>query len=137
MKNWTEEELTNAGYKIENARITSVNLSMADRGCMCLEMTLEGAGWGTCYGGFVLGKGYVGCDEEFFSGSAAGMEYIIRIMDVLECERFNDMKGKYVRVATMGWGYRVHIIGNVIKDHWFDQDSFFEDKKERVFATSG
>ena len=38
MKQWTKEELEQAGYKIENAKITSVDLSMADHGVLCLSI---------------------------------------------------------------------------------------------------
>lgn len=51
MKKWTEDELINAGYRIENAKITKVDLSMEDHGCLTLELTLEGKGlllWGLC-----------------------------------------------------------------------------------------
>lgn len=130
MKKWTEEALIEAGYKIENALIKKADLSMADHGCMCLELVLEGSGWGTVYGGYVLGKGYVGADDDFFSGYAPGMESIIRIMDLVGCERFSELKGKYIRVATEGWGSSTNIIGNVITDKWFDQKDFFKSKKE-------
>lgn len=39
------------------------------------------------------------------------------------------MKGKYIRVATKGWGDTIKIIGNVIKDQWFDTESFWNDEK--------
>lgn len=35
----------------------------------------------------------------------------------------------HVRVATKGLGHSVKIIGNFIKDEWFDYESFFEDEK--------
>lgn len=130
MKNYTYEQLIASGYRIENALITNVDLSMADYGCLTLAMTLEGGGWGVVYGGYCLGKGYLGADDNFFSGSASGMEYLIRIMDTVGVERFQDLKGKYVRVALKGWGSSVKIIGNIIKDQWFDAETFFEDKKE-------
>ena len=69
-------------------------------------------------------------DDDFFDGSAAGMEYLIRIMDTVGVEKFQDLKGKYVRVANKGWGSSVKIIGNSIKDKWFDSETFFADKKE-------
>ena len=128
MKKWSEEKLISAGYKIENAKVTHVDLSMADHGVICLEMTLEGNGWGVVFGGLVLGKGYVGAKE--FNGSPDGMEYIMRIMDTLNSSKFNNMVGKYVRVATKGWGESVKIIGNIINDKWFDAESFFNDKRE-------
>lgn len=133
MKNYTYDKLTTSGYSIENALIKNVDLSMADHGCLTLAMTLEGGGWGVVYGGYCLGKGYLGADDAFFNGSAAGMEYLIRIMDTVGVEKFQDLKGKYVRVATKGWGSSVKIIGNIIKDKWFDAETFFADKEENKY----
>ena len=130
MTHYTQDKLTDLGYKINNALITNVDLSMADHGCFTLAMTLEGGSWGVVYGGYCLGKGYLGADDEFFDGSAAGMEYLMRIMDTVGVERFQDLKGKYVRVATKGWGDCVKIIGNILKDQWFDPETFFTAKKE-------
>jgi len=132
MRKYDYEQLIKEGYKIENAVIKDVDLSMADHGCLTLAMTLDGGGWGVVYGGCCLGKGYLGADDDFFSGSAAGMEYLIRIMDTVGVERFQDLKGKYIRVATKGLGGPVKIIGNIIKDQWFDAETFFSDKKENV-----
>lgn len=128
MKNYTYNQLIESGYKIENALITKVDLSMADHGCFALAMTLQGGGWGVVYGGYCLGKGYLGADDNFFEGSAAGMEYLMRIMDTVGVEKFQDLKGKYVRVATKGWGDSVKIIGNILKDQWFDAETFFADR---------
>ena len=130
MKKYTQEQLTASGYSIENALITNVDLSMADHGCLTLAMTLEGGGWGVVYGGYCLGKGYLGADDDFFDGSAAGMEYLMRIMDTVGVEKFQDLKGKYIRVAAKGWGNSVKIIGNIINDKWFDTETFFADKEE-------
>ena len=136
MINWTASKypdhnqvsLLDRGYSLENARITNVDLSMADHGVLTLQLTLPGSSWGCVYGGYVIGKGYL--DAEEFKGSAVGMESIMRIMDVVGVECFNDMKGKIVRVAIKGWGSSVRIIGNVMSDKWFDIDSFFKDEKE-------
>lgn len=130
MKNYTYDKLTEAGYTIENTFIEKVDLSMADHGCLTLAMTLQGGGWGVVYGGYCLGKGYLGADDDFFSGSAAGMEYLMRIMDTVGVEKFQDLKGKYVRVATKGWGSTIKIIGNILEDKWFDAETFFADKKD-------
>ena len=124
MKKWSKQKLISEGYKIENAIVIHLDLSMEDHGVICLEMTLEGDGWGVCFGGVVLGQGYVRAKE--FHGSAAGMEYIMRIMDTLNSSRFNDIIGKHVRVATNGWGSSVKIIGNIIEDKWFDTSSFLK-----------
>lgn len=131
MKKYTQEQLMEAGYTIENALIESVDLSMADHGCLTLAMTLKGSGWGVVYGGYCLGNGYLGADDNFFSGSASGMEYLMRIMDTVGVERFQNLKGKYIRVATKGLSGTVKIIGNILEDKWFDAETFFTDKKEK------
>ena len=126
MRKYTYNTLIDEGYTVENALIKSVDLSMADHGCLTLAMTLDGSGWGVVYGGYCLGHGYLGADEETFRGSAAGMEYLLRIMDTVGVERFQDLKDKYVRVKSEGWGSTMHCIGNLIEDKWFDLKEFFE-----------
>lgn len=129
MKKYNREILEASGYKIENAKITHVSLSMEDHGCLTLDITLEGFGWGVLYGGYCLGKGYVGADDDFFRGSASGMEAIMRIMDTVGVSDLFKMKDQYIRVATKGLGSSVKIIGNIVKEKWFDYESFFEDKE--------
>ena len=124
MKEWNTDKLIEAGYKIENAKITSVDLSMEDHGVLCLSMGLDGESWGCVYGGYVLGKGYVGAKE--FSGTEQGIESIMRIMDTVGVSRFNDMENKIIRVANKGWGSLIKIIGNVIEDKWFDAETFYK-----------
>ena len=59
MKKWTEKLLKAEGYDIRNAEIRNVSLGMADHGVLTSDLTLDGHGWAVCYGGYVLGKGYV------------------------------------------------------------------------------
>jgi len=129
MTNWSESLLKEYGYKIGNCLIESADLSM--KNCCCLDMSLMLSGQvNVCFGGYCLGKGYLGAKDDFWKGSAAGLEYIMRIMDVVGVESFQDLKGKYVRVAHKGLGSSVKIIGNITKEKWFDAESFFKDKKE-------
>lgn len=128
MKKWTKEQLKAEGYDIWNAEIKNVSLSMEDHACFVSYLSLDGHGPCCCYGGYVLGKGYVGAKT--FEGYASGIEAIMRIMDTVGCSKYEDMKGKYVRVATKGWGSTVKIIGNILEDKWFDYESFFNDKEK-------
>ena len=129
MIDWSESLLRESGYRIGNSLIESVDLSMEN--CGCLDMTLSLSGQvSVCFGGYALGRGYLGANDDYWKGSAAGLEYIMRIMDVVGVERFQDLKGKYVRVAHKGLGSSVKIIGNITKEKWFDAESFFKDKKE-------
>ena len=68
-------------------------------------------------------------DRKTLKVQKAGLEAIMRIMDVVGVDDLIEMKGKHVRVATKGLGHSVKIIGNFIKDEWFDYESFFEDEK--------
>jgi hypothetical protein len=100
---------------------------MDNHACLTLDITLTGDGWGVVYGGYKLGHGYLGADE--FIGSKEGMEAVMRIMDTVGVSDLMKMKGKYIRVADGGWGSCVKIIGNVIKDKWFDYGTFFNKEK--------
>lgn len=122
------DELRAAGYSIENAKITSVSLTMANHGCLSLEIGLKGSNWGCVFGGYCLGKGYLGAEE--FTGSEKGLEAIMRIMNTIGVEDLCDMKSKYVRVASKGWGSTIKIIGNIIDDIWFDYEEFFRDENQ-------
>lgn len=128
MKIWAEEELINDGYRLRNAEIANVSLNMKDHGALTLDLSLSGNGWGVVYGGYCLGRGYLGAKN--FVGYASGLETIMRIMDVVGVDDLTEMKGEHVRVALKGIGDSVKIIGNFIRDEWFDYGSFFDDKKQ-------
>lgn len=125
MKKWTNKELLKEGYTIENAQITNVSLNMENYGCLCLDLTIEWDGCGCVYGGYCLGKGYVGAD--CFNGSEKGLEAIMRIMDTVGQSDLFKLKGQYIRIAHDGFGSSIKIIGNITKDKWFDYETFFEE----------
>lgn len=127
MKEWTKQKLIDAGYEIENAHIMSADLSMANHGCLTLEICIRGSCWGASFGGYSMGNGYVGAEE--FIGDGNGLESVMRIMDVVGVERFNSLKGKYIRIAQDSNSGPIEIIGNILNDHWFDIKSFYEDKR--------
>lgn len=111
---------------IENAKIVNANLSMADHGVLCLWLELEGDSWGVGFGGYVIGHGYLGAKE--FRGYEKGTEEIMRIMDTVGVETFNDLVGKYVRVEREDGFGPVYKIGNLIEDKWFDYKEFYKKK---------
>ena len=113
--------------EILNAKITNVSLTMADHGVLTFYVTVEGSGWGCGLGGYVIGKGYLDADDDDFqSESGLGLVAMMRIMDVVGVSRWEDLKGKYCRVESEGWGSSIHKIGNIMKDKWFDIDQFFK-----------
>ena len=109
--------------EIRNAKITGTSLTMADHGVLCYYLTLDMGGSGCNYGGVVIGKGYLGADK--FEGYAKGTEALIRIMDTVGVDRWEDLKGRYCRMVDPGLGGIVTKIGHIIEDKWFDQREFF------------
>lgn len=129
MKKLTQAELQQQGFEILNAQVTNADLSMEDHGSLVLWLTLNGNGWGVGYGGYGIGKGYVGAAE--FKGYTKGTELIMRVMDTIGVARFQELLGKYVRVAVnfSADGGRVNIIGHIIEDKWFDIKDFFTEEE--------
>lgn len=111
--------------EIKNVKITNVSLTMADHGCLTFYLTLEGDGWGVNYGGYCIGFGFLGSDS-FTAENGSGLVAIMRIMDTVGVERWEDLKGKYIRIVDEGWGSSIKKIGNIIEDKWFDIDEFFK-----------
>ena len=114
--------------EICNAKITNVSLSMADHGCLTFYVGLNGGGWCCNFGGYCIGHGYLGAKS--FSGSGAGLEVLMRIMDIVGVECWEDLKGQYCRVKTEGWGGTIQAIGNILKDKWFDIKEFYNTYNE-------
>lgn len=108
-----KEKLIADGYSIENAKITSVSITMADHGCLSYWIMLDGGGWGCGFGG----KAETGND----------LVAMMRIMNVVGVSNWEDLEGQFVRVAIPdnNWGGSIHIIGNILNDKWFDQKKFF------------
>lgn len=111
--------------EIKNVKIINVSLTMADHGCLTFYLTLEGDGWGVNYGGYCIGFGFLGSDS-FTAKNGGGLVAIMKIMDTVGVERWEDLKGKYIRIVDEGWGSSVKKIGNIIEDKWFDIDEFFK-----------
>ena len=56
---------------------------------------------------------------------------MMNIMNVVGVHKWEDLKGKYCRIKTEGWGSTVSIIGNIIENKWFDMKKFFEEYSDK------
>lgn len=115
----------------ENVRITDVSLSMEDQGCLTFDIFIEGKGFSCAVGGYCIGHGYLGADE-FVAENGYGLEAMMNIMNVVGVDKWENLKGKYCRIQSDGWGSTVKVIGNIIKDEWFDIGKFFEEKQKEI-----
>ena len=114
--------------EIINAKITSTSITMADHGCLTFWVTVEGSGFGVSIGGYSIGHGYLGASK--FDGNGPGLEAMMRIMDTVGVDTWEDLKGKYIRIESNGLMKPVNKIGHLIDDKWFDIDEFFKSKAE-------
>ena len=116
--------------QILNAHITNVTLSMADHGCLVFGLTVHiSDGTGCTFGGYSIGHGYLGADT--FEGSERGTASLMKIMDVVGVERWEDIKGHYIRVKVeKGCGGSIRAIGNIMKENWFTPEEFFKQAED-------
>ena len=115
---------------IENVKITNTSITMEDHGVLTFYITVEGAGIGVNLGGYCIGSGYLGA-KEFSAESGGGLVAMMNIMSVIGVHKWEDLKGKYCRIKTEGWGSTVSIIGNIIEDKWCDMKKFFEEYRDK------
>ena len=99
--------------EINNAKIVSTTLGVEDYGIMSSFLHLEWEGAGIGFGGYRL-------------GGESGMAYIEEILNVVGVDKWEDLKGKYVRVDSEGLGGKALGIGNIIKDTWLYHEEFFK-----------
>ena len=111
--------------KIRNAKITDTSITMGDHGCLTFRIRLESGALCVLYGDYCIGQGFLGSDT-FTADNGSGLVAMMRIMDVVGVERWENLKGKYVRFVDDAWGSPVKKIGNIIEDKWFDIDDFFK-----------
>lgn len=118
--------------KISNAKITGVSISMADHEMLTFWVSVKGWGWGCNVGGYGIGRGYLGAEpDEFTAESGCGLEAMMRIMDAVGVEKWEDLVGKYCRVGHDGPGSTITGIGHIIdEDKWFDISLFFKEKQK-------
>lgn len=122
---------------IVNARITGTMLGVEDHGILSSMVSLD-------YGGTCQGFGGYAFDEPVFGpggrkmgdfkgrrGCAFGMEFIRRFLEVVGVDKWEDLKGRHVRVRkTDEWG-AIEAIGNIIKDDWFDPKALAEQMRQK------
>lgn len=114
--------------KIKNAKIRSTMLDREDHGIMSFSIFIE-FDRGTCcgVGGYALDRHDKETETRVYT--AAGMEAISEILDVVGVNKWEDLPGKYIRFEDNGWGSTVDKIGNIMEDKWFNLREFFSSVK--------
>ena len=102
--------------EIKNAKIRSTTIGIEDHGIMTVNIELD-------YGDVFQGFGGYGLDAYDKKSKKriphiALSHFITRVMEVVGVNKWEDLKGKIIRVKAEST--KCHAIGNVLKDEWFD-----------------
>lgn len=103
-------------WEVKNAVIEGATITTSERGFLDAWLTLDYGGSGQGFGGYALNL-----------LSVAG-HFIYRVMEVAEVTRWEDLKGKTLRVKANHSG--IHAIGHIVKDDWFCPSEDFKALKK-------
>lgn len=112
--------------EIKNAIIDSVSITNDDHGLLSAWVHLDFGGSGQGFGGYALylPKGFTHHNP---SGPNYAGHFIWRVMEVAGVSRWDQLKGKTVRARAEH--LRVHAIGHIVKEDWFDPEHDFKAMK--------
>ncbi|MBO7715764.1 MAG: hypothetical protein J6S85_19535 [Methanobrevibacter sp.] len=111
-----------------NARIVGSKLGFNEHGIFdfCLVLEIQNGG-GVSLGGYAMDQ----YNEELKKrvGTEYGMNLIMRILEVVGVNTWEELCGKYIRIKDAKIGDRVTAIGNLMKDEWVDFDTFGKEEE--------
>lgn len=115
--------------EIKNAIIESTSISTDDHGILTAWLNLDYGDSGQGFGGYVLykpGSLLKGKIEAQYTG-----HFIDRCMQIAGVSKWEDMRGKPIRVRCGGLGEMIKSIGHILHDDWFNPSEDFKTAERR------
>lgn len=112
---------------IENGLIEHVSISNEDHGCLTAWVSIKfGRVAGCNFGGFKIGD--ADADGGNLDNKNYAADWIVKCLEVGGVHRWEDLKGRPVRVLHEGIGGQIVAIGHYIEDKWFCPRVEYKDK---------
>jgi len=111
-----------------NAIIESADISNDDHGVLSAWIHLDYGGSGQGFGGYVLylpGNFRHSTNQKNYAGL-----FIWRVMEIVGVEQWSELKGKTVRIRHTD--DKVHAIGHIVNNDWFDPSVEFARLRENT-----
>lgn len=110
----------------KNAVIENAEIFVEDHGLLTAYITLDYGGSGQGFGGWGL---YLPKTFTHHKLASPAGHWIFRVLEVAGVEKWSQLKGKTVRVQSEFT--KVHAIGHIVKDDWFNPAEDFAQMNEK------
>ena len=125
--------------EIFNARITDTRLGYNDGNSLTLFIYTESESGMCGFGGCTFGghRDNYSIDDMSQSGKTSYInfewtsELIMKILDTVGADKWEDIKGKLIRIRTngkTGCAGGIEAIGNILENKWFSIQDFYAEK---------
>lgn len=108
-------EILMSEYEVKNAKITKTTLGLGDRE-FTFYLYLDYGGSGQGAGGRCMAE----YKNNEYRGTAYGLDLIIKILEIVDVENWEELVGKHIRVDANHSDVRA--IGNLLNDKWLNFD---------------